>query len=74
MNVENHDLLIDFFLNKIENVDWISTPTNISRILFYCKYFNIKNFYRYFENLASNSCFDVTAIEYFQKKYLEFIE
>lgn len=74
MNVESHHFLIEFFLNKIENVDWISSPTNISRILFYCKYFNIENFYRYFQSIASNSCFDETAIEYLQKKYLEFIE
>lgn len=74
LNVDNHHLLIDFFLNKIENIDWISSPSNISRILFYCKYFKISIFYHYFQDVSSNSFFDKIAIDYLQKKYFEFIE
>ena len=74
LNTEKHHLLIDFFLYRIDNKDWISSPTNISRILFFCKYFGINDFLIFFQELSSEDYFDNLATDYFYKKYLEFAE
>ena len=74
LNTEKHHLLIDFFLYRIDNTEWISSPTNISRILFFCKYFGINDFLIFFQKLSSEDYFDNLAIDYFYKKFLEFAE